>query len=65
MDRCGLSIRPETIKDIEIISHLTTAAFLNKSYSDGTEALVVERLRSANALTLSLVGEIEGRVVCV
>jgi putative acetyltransferase len=56
-------IRPEQPQDIQSIEELTIAAFAGKPYADGTEHLIINRLRTAGALTLSLVAEIEGRVV--
>ena len=52
-------IRPETPADAAAISALTTAAFANAEHSDGTEAQIVERLRKAGTLLLSLVAEDE------
>ncbi len=56
-------IRTETPDDKEAIAHITTAAFTGKPYSDGTEAQIIERLRKACALSLSLVAELEGNVI--
>lgn len=50
-------IRPEQPHDARAISLLTTAAFQTAPHSDGTEAEIVDRLRSAGALLLSLVAE--------
>lgn len=59
----NLIIRPETSKDIEAIHHVTQLAFAGKPYSAGTEHLIVAGLREANALTLSLVAEMDGAIV--
>ena len=59
----NIIIRPETRNDIEAIENVTRAAFTGKSYSAGTEPLIITRLREANVLTLSLVAEIGGSVV--
>ena len=56
-------IRPETQNDIEAIEQVTFKAFEGKRYSDGTEHLVVNRLRDAGVLILSLVAEKDERVV--
>jgi len=56
-------IRKETTSDIEAISQVTTAAFRTLSISNHTEQFIIEALRAAGALTLSLVAEIDGRVV--
>ena len=49
------TIRPEQKGDEAAISALTTAAFATAAHSNGTEAVIVERLRDAGELTLSLV----------
>ncbi len=56
-------IRKETTSDIEAISQVTTAAFRTLPISNHTEQFIIEALRTAGALTLSLVAEIDGRVV--
>ncbi len=58
-----LLIRLETSNDIDAITDLTIAAFANLEISNHTEQYVVEGLRAANALTLSLVAELDGRLV--
>lgn len=57
-----MQIRPERPGDEKAISLLTTAAFLTAEHSDGTEAQLVERLRNAHALLLSLVAEGEAGI---
>ena len=56
-------IRRETASDIEAITHVTVAAFKTLPISDNTEQFVIKALRAAGALTLSLVAEIDGRIV--
>jgi len=56
-------IRSETQKDIHAIGQVTALAFAGKPYSDETEPLIIERLRNAGALSLSLVAEANFRVV--
>lgn len=56
-------IRPETPADIAAIEQVTITAFNGKPYSDQTEHLIVNALRAAGALSLSLVAEVNGRVV--
>jgi putative acetyltransferase len=56
-------IRPETSADIEAISEVTRAAFETLEISEHTEAFIIEALRAAEALTVSLVAELDGRVV--
>jgi predicted N-acetyltransferase YhbS len=63
-----LEIRSERAADAVAISELTTSAFRNTGHGSGTEALIVERLRAAKVLTVSLVAieddEIVGHVAC-
>ncbi|AOS84847.1 GNAT family N-acetyltransferase [Chlorobaculum limnaeum] len=56
-------IRPETPADAAAISDVTVAAFATLEISQHTEQFVIEALRAAGALTLSLVAELDGRVV--
>ena len=56
-------IRPETSDDYEAIGEINIAAFAHHPYSHQTEHLIVEALRAAGALTVSLVAEVEGKVV--
>ncbi|MBD9372265.1 N-acetyltransferase [Rhizobium sp. ARZ01] len=56
-------IRDETAADIEAIRTLTADAFADMPYSDGSEPAIIDRLRAANALTLSLVAEDGGTVI--
>ena len=55
-------IREETISDIEAITEVTVAAFKSLEISNHTEQFIIGALRAANALTISLVAEIDGRV---
>lgn len=56
-------IRHERVTDIEAITEVTIAAFKNLSISNQTEHFIINALRNAGALTISLVAEIDGRVV--
>ena len=56
-------VRSETESDIEAIERVTVAAFENHPYSRNTERFIIRALRTAHALTLSLVAEVDGRVV--
>lgn len=56
-------IREETPADIDAITDVTVAAFKDHPIGQQTEHFIVLALREAGALTLSLVAEIEGRVV--
>ena len=51
------SIRDETDADVTAITEVTVAAFKTLEISDNTEQFVIEALRAANALSLSLVAE--------
>jgi len=57
------SIRPEASADAAAIAALTTAAFLNAPHAAHTEALIVNALRRAGALSVSLVAEQGGGLV--
>ena len=56
-------IRDETAADIEAITEVTIAAFKTLPISNQTEHFIIVALRTAGALTVSLVAEIAGRVV--
>ena len=56
-------IRKETKSDIEAITQITIAAFRTLPISNHTEQFIIKALRASGALTLSLVAEIDGRVV--
>ncbi len=56
-------IRSETRADLDVITEVTVAAFQTLAISQHTEQFVIEALRAAGALTVSLVAEVEGRVV--
>ncbi len=58
-----LIIRPEAADDHRAIFQLTEAAFRGRPYADGDEQEVVDRLRAAGALFVSLVAERDGEVV--
>ena len=56
-------IRPETSTDISAITEVTVAAFETLEISNHTEQFIIEALRAAKALTVSLVAESDGRVI--
>ena len=56
-------IRPETNTDIGAITEVTVAAFETLEVSNHTEQFIIEALRAAKALTVSLVAVVDGRVV--
>lgn len=57
------AIREEMPADVDAISAVTAAAFATLEVSDHTEQFIIKALRAAGALTLSLVAEVDGRVV--
>ena len=56
-------IRSETGADVGAIAEVTVAAFKTLAVSNQTEHFIIAALRAARALTVSLVAEVEGRVV--
>ena len=56
-------LRNETSSDIEVISKVTIAAFKNLAISNHTEQFIINALRDANALTISLIAEVDEKVV--
>jgi putative acetyltransferase len=56
-------IRDEARHDAEVIAEVTVAAFESLTISNHTEQFIIEALRSASALTVSLVAEVDGHVV--
>lgn len=56
-------IRPETPSDVDAISEINVAAFLDHPYSHQTEHLIVDALRVSGALDVSLVALLGGRPV--
>ncbi|MFG0587619.1 GNAT family N-acetyltransferase [Acinetobacter sp. YQ_14] len=59
----NIQIRDEQNTDIQAISDLTTAAFNDEEYSSHTEQFIVNALRAAKQLTVSLVAETQGKIV--
>ncbi|WP_087723774.1 GNAT family N-acetyltransferase [Pandoraea sp. PE-S2T-3] len=58
-----LHIRNETPADVTAIEALTTAAFLNAPHTDHTEQFIVNALRRAQQLSVSLVAQDDGVIV--
>ncbi len=56
-------IRDETPADIPATTEVTIAAFKTLAISNQTEHYIIEALRAAKSLTVSLVAELEGHVV--
>lgn len=57
-----LIVRPEAQGDADMIHEITQAAFANAEHRSGTEGAIVDTLRQASALTVSLVTE-EGEML--
>jgi putative acetyltransferase len=56
-------IRSETSADVGAIAEVTAAAFRTLAISSHTEQFIIAALRAAEALTISLVAEADGRVL--
>ena len=56
-------IRNETKTDIDAITEVTIAAFNTLEISNHTEQFIIEALRANNALTVSVIAEVDGHVV--
>ena len=59
----NIIIRTENESDIDAISAVTKAAFAQLAISNQTEQFIIKALRNANALIISLVAEMEKKVV--
>ena len=59
----AIKIRQERREDIEAITEVTVAAFHDLAISQHTEQFIIVALRAAGALSVSLVAEMNGRVV--
>jgi putative acetyltransferase len=59
----NLVIRNEQPQDVKAIEEVTQAAFKDVEYSSHTEQFIVRELRNRNVLTVSLVAEIDGKIV--
>ena len=56
-------IRDETGADVGKITEVTIAAFKTLEISNHTEQFIIAALRAAKALTISLIAEVDGRVI--
>jgi putative acetyltransferase len=56
-------IRPEQPSDETAVHDVTEAAFATLDISDGSEPAIINRLRSAGALSLSPVADMQGRII--
>ncbi len=63
MNTASMIIRDETDADIASIADVTIAAFKGLEISQHTEQFIVEALRAAGALSLSLVAEQDGNII--
>lgn len=59
----NITIRTEVPSDIADIEALTAAAFLNAPHTSHTEHLIVNALRGSGNLIISLVAEVDGKIV--
>lgn len=59
----NIIIRNEIESDVDAISEITKAAFENCPHGNHTEQFIINALRDANALTISLVAEAGKKVV--
>jgi len=59
----NILIRDEVKADHDVITEVTSAAFKSLEISNHTEQFIIEALRAAGALTISLVAEVDGQVV--
>lgn len=59
----NVRIRSETSVDVSAIAEVTAAAFKTLAISNHTEQFIIAALRAAKALTVSLVAEVDGRVI--
>ena len=58
-----MNIRLETRNDIQAIKEVTLAAFTGVFSDNSTEHLIINELREAGMLSLSLVAEMDGQIV--
>lgn len=59
----NFEIRSETPADAKAIEAVTTAAFLNAAHASHTEQYIIDALRRAGKLAISLVATADGEVV--
>ncbi len=58
-----ITIRSETDSDVDAITDVTIAAFKTFEIGNHTEQFIIEALRAAKTLTISLVAELDARVI--
>jgi putative acetyltransferase len=59
----NIKIRNESVADCPVIEDVTISAFLNAPHTSHTEQYIVNALRKAGALTISLIAEAQGTVI--
>lgn len=59
----SIKVRNEAPSDADAIEAVTAAAFLNAPHTSNTEQFIINELRRAGQLTVSLVAEEESRIV--
>lgn len=59
----NLTLRNEQTDDIESIFNITQQAFEHAAHTDHTEHFIVNALREANQLSISIVAEFEGKII--
>ena len=59
----NVTIREEQPSDVDAIFRLVRAAFEHHPFGDHSEHFIVNALRAAGAMTLSLVAEVKGEVI--
>lgn len=59
----NVKLRDDTEADLDAITEVTAAAFKTLEISNHTEQFIITALRAAKALAVSLVAELDGRVV--
>lgn len=58
-----INIRLEKTSDIQGIHNITMAAFLNAPHTDHTEQFIVDALRNAGTLTISIIAEDSTKII--
>lgn len=61
--QANMVIRDEVDADMAVIAEVTVAAFKALAISNHTEQFIIDALRAAKALTVSLVAELDGKIV--
>lgn len=63
IEAMSIKIKGETSSDAQIIEAVTASAFLNAPYTSHTEHYIVNALRRAGKLAVSLVAETDGLII--